>query len=465
MRRSLCFLRFLIKRLVPYLRASLADLPTVLMLRRQLRCLLRTLEVFSASIAVGLGLLLAVGAPTIARSWLGNSGLADSELINALRLMGVSLACQWPALLYGAGFVGLQRQDLLVPVRVVFTTVQSVGAVVLLTKLSASPDVFFGWTAITSAVMGITLRVMLWRIMPPSDTAPRVDPGVMKGAWRFAIGNVAIGLTTALLTQSSSLIIAKYCSLDQLAAYTLAVSLASQVTTILAQPVSATLMPHFAYLIAQRDETQLAREYHRWTQILGVLVLPVAGTFVVFARPLLQIWLGKSSPLIEPVLALLPWVTVGTLFNTLMVAPYFLQIASGWTRLSVTTNIVALIVTLPALLYGVPRYGPIAAAICWMGLNVGYYLAMVPCMHQRLLPRELWSWWQQDTLFPIAIVGTIYTAVWLFVPTDLTLVTGVASSVVVALAAWGVLLAALPTVRADAFGILRLLKLRVSRAT
>ena len=100
-----------------------------------------------------------------------------------------------------------------------------------------------------------------------------------------------------------------------------------------------------------------------------------------------------------------------------------------------------------------------------MGLNVGYYLAMVPCMHQRLLPRELWSWWQQDTLFPIAIVGTIYTAVWLFVPTDLTLVTGVASSVVVALAAWGVLLAALPTVRADAFGILRLLKLRVSRAT
>ena len=459
------FFAFLDQAISPLLARELgrsADRPDA---AAHLRCLLRTLEVFSTSVAVGLGLLFAVGAPTIARSWLANSGLADSDLISALRLMGVSLACQWPASLYAAGFVGLHRQDLLVLVRVVFTTMQSVGAVVLLTKLSPSPDVFFGWAAITSAVMGITLRILLWRIMPPSDAAPRIDVAVVKGTWRFAIGNVAIGLTTALLTQSSSLIIAKYCSLDQLAAYTLAVSLASQVTTILAQPVSATLMPHFAHLMAERDETRLAREYHRWTQILAVLVLPVAGTFFVFARPLLQLWLGKSSPLIEPVLALLPWVTIGTLFNTLMVAPYFLQIASGWTRLSVTTNVVALVVTLPALLFGVPRYGPIAAAICWMALNVGYFLVMVPCMHQRLLSRELWSWWQQDTLFPLAIVGIIYAAAWLFVPTDLTLLAGVASSVVVALVAWGVLLAALPTVRADVFGILRLLKFRVSRAS
>ena len=459
------FLAFLDQAISPVLARELGRSASRPDAARQLRSLLRTLEALSTAIAVMLGLLLAVGAPVIARGWLANSGLAETELINALRLMGASLACQWPASLYSAGFVGLQRQDLLVPVRVVFTTVQSVGAVVLLTKLSASPDVFFGWTAITSAIMGITLRVMLWRIMPPSDVATRVDPEVMKGAWQFAIGNLAIGWTTALLTQSSGLIIAKYCSLEQLAAYTLAVSLAGQVTTILSQPVSATLMPHFAYLIAQRDETRLAREYHRWTQIFAVLVLPAAGTFVVFARPLLQLWLGKSSPLIEPVVALLPWVTVGTLFNTLMVAPYFLQIASGWTRLSVTTNIVALIVTLPALLFGVPRYGPIAAAICWMGLNVGYYLVMVPCMHQRLLPRELWSWWRQDTLLPIAIAGFTYALAWILAPSDLSRLTGVTISVLVALVAWGVLLAALPTVRADAFGILRLLKSRVSRAS
>src|SRR5258708_6110723 len=130
-----------------------------------------------------------------------------------------------------------------------------------------------------------------------------------------------------------------------------------------------------------------------------------------------------------------------------MVGPFFFQIPPRWSRLSLTTKIVPLIVPPPALFFWVPPYGAIAAAICWIGLNVGYFLVMVPCMHQRLLSRELWSWWQQDTLFPMAIVGIIYAAVWVFLPTDLPSLAGVANSVVVALVAWGVLLAALPTVR------------------
>ena len=259
------FLAFLDQAVSPVLTRELGRSINCFDAANRLRNLLRTLEVFSTGLAVGLGLLLAVGAPVIARSWLVNSGLADSELISTLRLMGLTLACQWPASIYSAGFVGLQRQDLLVPLRVVFTTVQSIGAVILLAKLSAAPEVFFVWMAVTSALMSVTLRAMLWRIMPASDLAPRIDLKVMKPVWRFAAVNLGIGLTTSLLTQASGLIIAKYCSLDQLAAYTLAVSLASQVTTILSQPVSATLMPHFAHLIAQRDEARLASEYHRWT--------------------------------------------------------------------------------------------------------------------------------------------------------------------------------------------------------
>jgi O-antigen/teichoic acid export membrane protein len=459
------FLAFLDQAVSPVLMRELGRSASRPDAADQLRSLLRTSAVFSTGTAAGLGLLIVLGAPLIARNWLVNSGLPDSELINSIRLMGLSLACQWPSSVYGAALVGLQRQDLLMLVRVAFATAQSVGAVVLLAKVSASPEVFFGWMAVTSAMLSVALCIVLWRIMPKSDAPPKVDIRIMKGTWRFAVGNVAIGLTTALLTQSSSLIIAKYCSLDQLAAYTLAVNLAGQVATILSQPVSTTLMPHFAHLIARRDEVHLAREYHRWTQIIVVLVLPMAGTFAVFARPVLQLWLGVSSPLIEPVSALLPWVTIGTLFNCVMVTPYLLQIASGWTRLCVATNIVALVVLLPTLFFVVPRYGPMAAAICWIGLNVGYYLIMVPCMHARLLPRELFSWWLQDTFFPVAVVGTIYAAVWALIPSDIPRLTGVALSVMVALVAWGALLAILPTVRADAFGFIRLLKLQVFRAS
>ena len=77
-----------------------------------------------------------------------NSGIPQIELIDTIRLMGLILACQWPAALYSGGFIGLRRGDLLVPVRVTVTTVQSVGAVVLLSNISASPLLYFAWMSV-----------------------------------------------------------------------------------------------------------------------------------------------------------------------------------------------------------------------------------------------------------------------------------------------------------------------------
>ena len=459
------FLAFLDQAVSPTLTRELARSAHQADAARSQRCLLRSLEFLSGSIAFILGAVIAGGAPLIARHWLVNSGIPESELIDAVRLMGLSLACQWPAALYSGGFVGLQRQDLLVPVRVTVATVQSVGALVLLSKVSASPLLFFAWMAITSASLSVVLRVFLWRIMPPSDEPARFDPDVLRMVWRFAIGNLVIGLTTALLTQSSGLIIAKYCTLEQLAAYTLAVSLASQVSTILVQPVSATLMPHFAQLTSQRDAVRLAREYHRWTQIFSALILPITGTLFVFGRPLLQIWLGSASPLVDPVSELLPWIAIGTLLNTLMTPPYFLQIANGWTSLSATMNFIALTVILPALVIAVPRYGPIAAAACWIGINFAYYTIMVPYMHRWLLPNELWPWWGRDTLLPTAVVGIIYSCARALTPSDVPRFVGFAAAITVAALAWAALLVALPQVRADAFSVLNMVRLKLTRAS
>ena len=458
------FLAFLDQAVSPTLTRELARSVHLVDAARDLRCLLYSLELLSGGIAVILGATVAGGAPLIARHWLVNSGIPESELIDAIRLMGLSLACQWPATLYSGGFVGLRRQDLLVPVRVTVITVQSVGAVLLLSKVSASPLLYFTWLAITSALMSIILRALLWRMMPPSKEPARFDPDLLRTIWRFATGNLIIGLTVALLTQSGGLIVAKYCALEQLAAYTLAVGLAGQVSTILVQPISTTLMPHFAHLTSQRDAARLAREYHRWSQIFSALILPITGTLIVFGKPLLQVWLGSASPLVNPVSELLPWVAIGTLLNTLMTPSYFLQIANGWTSLIVTMNFIALAVILPALVIAVPRYGPIAAAVCLIGINLPYYVIMVPYMHRRLLPDDLWAWCGRDTLLPIAVVGIIYGGALLLTPSDVPQFAGLAAAVAVAALAWAALLVALPQVRADAFGMLNIVRLKLTRS-
>lgn len=457
------FLAFLDQAITPTVTRELARRAHQPDAAGSLRRLLRTLEALSGAMAVALGVLIAGLAPFIARYWLVNSGIPETELIDAIRLMGLALACQWPATLYGGGFVGLQRQDVLVAIRVTLVTVQSVGAVILLATVEASPPVFFAWMALTSAALSVLLRTMLWRLMPPASEPVRADLEVLREVWRFAVGNLLIGLTAALLTQSSGLIIAKYCSLDQLAAYTLAVTLASQISTILVQPISGTLMPHFTSLVAEKDSSRSAREYHRWSQLITAMVLPVTGTLYVFAQPLLQLWLGGASPLVAPVAELLPWIAIGTLFNTLVTPPYFLQIANGWTRLSVIKNVIALVFILPILVITVPRYGPLAAAVCWIALNLGYYLIEVPYMHRCLLKGELWAWWGRDTLAPMAVAAIVYGATLAIVPPEIDRFDGLAMAIVVAILTWAILLVTLPFYRADVFGALRLLKLRLSK--
>jgi O-antigen/teichoic acid export membrane protein len=437
----------------PVLSRSLAQLGTASASASEARDLLRTMEIVSWSIGFCIGAAVVAGAPLIARHWIGG-GLPENQLVTALRLMGLGIAAQWPAFLYGSGFVGLQRQDLLQATRVILMTLQAAGAVLVL-KISATPERYLLWQAVTNAGISLALGLLLWRTMPPAEGVARVSLGLLQRVWRFAAGNFTIGFLGAILTQMGGLIVAKYCSLQQFAAYALATTLVSQISTILTQPISAALMPHFVQVLAASDARGLADEYHRWAQRITMLVLPVTATLFVFTRPLMDIWLGSDSPLAAPVAGLLPWLAVGTLFNTLVTPAYLLQIADGWTRLTVVTNIVAVGLAAPFLIVSVPAYGPIAAVACWAALNVGYYLFSVPQMHKRLLPGELWTWWTRDTGLPMLVIGCLYLGIALIGVPVASSWWSLAYAILAASGAAALLALVLPHVRADACSLLQ----------
>jgi O-antigen/teichoic acid export membrane protein len=380
------------------------------------RNLLRTLELVSIATGLLVGGLITLAAPWIARHGIASGKLPESVLIGAVRLIGLGIATQWPGMLYGGGFVGLQRQDILVAIRSLGGTVSAVGGVLLLWLVSPSIELYLGWIAFMALILSGVQGIVLWRMMPSAKGPARGDAGIAARLWRFSAGNLLIGLFGSLLTQTPGLIIAKYCTLSQLAAYTLSFTLAQQVSTMLTQPVTSTLIPHFAQLIYRGDEATLAREYHRWTQIIVALVLPVAATLIVFAQPLMRIWLGPQSPLVDPVSELLPLIAIGSLFQTVVTPFYLIQIAAGSTRLTAASSVVAVAVTLPTLLILVPRVGPVAAAGCWIAVNLGYYLFAVPLMHSRLLRDELWRWWLMDTLLPMIVVALVFTGSSLLIP-------------------------------------------------
>lgn len=444
------FLVFLDFCVSPVLSRELARIGRIKEKAEEVRNLLRTLEIVSISTGVLVGGAISLAAPWIARHGIADGKLPESELIAAVRLIGLGIATNWPGMLYGGGFVGLQRQDILVTLRGLGGTVTAIGGVLLLWLVSPSIELYLSWTALMALVVSVSLGIALWGIVPSAKLPPRADPSIALRLWRFSAGNLLIGIFASLLTQAPGLIVAKYCTLSQLAAYTLSLTLAQQLSTILTAPITSTLMPHFAQLIYRGDEARLAKEYHRWTQVIVALVLPIAATLIIFAHPLMQLWLGASSPLIGPVSELVPLFAIGSLFNTFMTPPYVLEIAAGWTRLSVGKSIVAVVIVLPVLLILVPRIGPIAAAGGWIAVNIGFYLFEVPLMHRRLLKGHMWQWWLTDTLLPAIIVGIVFGCSWLLVPVDQKPWFGLLQAAPTAAIAFGAIGLVFPALRRDA---------------
>jgi O-antigen/teichoic acid export membrane protein len=78
-----------------------------------------------------------------------------------------------------------------------------------------------------------------------------------------------------------------------------------------------------------------------------------------------------------------------------------MQLAHGWTALTIKINVVAVFLLIPAIFFVVPRYGAIGAAWIWVFLNVAYLFVDIYFMHRRLLPTEKWRWYAQDVAMPL----------------------------------------------------------------
>ncbi|WP_150430167.1 lipopolysaccharide biosynthesis protein [Dechloromonas sp. CZR5] len=385
----------------------------------RMRNLLRSMEMISLGMAAFVSAIVVCSAPWLATHWIHSGSLPVEEVTDAIRLMGLVIACQWLTSLYGSGFAGLHRQDLATKIRVFITTFQWVGAAAILWLVFPSVNLLLIWQALTFLSLTFWLRRDLWRIMPIGNS-PRFDVGFLRSTWRFSLGNLMIGLTSSLLTQTDKWIISKYVPLDQFSAYVLTFTMVSPITILVALPAGSAVFPLFSRLCAIGDNKNLSIEYHRWSQLVAAFSLPMVGALLTFGDSFSNLWLHSNSKLVSDLIVILPWVLLGTLFNTLMMVPYFLQVASGWVRLSIYKNIFLLFLFVPTLIFAVPKYGAIVGGWCWLAINVGYYFVEIPIMHRRLLKNEMWSWWVIDTFIPALITAVVFSAANYIFPKNLS---------------------------------------------
>lgn len=384
--------------LTPMLSREMARLTAGAHTAQGIRNLVRSVEWVYGAIALAIVLTVALAAHWLATHWLRAERLSTDTVTQALMISGSAIAARWLCGLYREAISGLQRQVWLNGCTAFFATLRGAGAVAVLAWISPTIQAFFAYQATLLGLEALTLAREMRRILPTAPRAARFDWQALHAVRHFAGGMAVIAVLAVLLTQVDKLLLSRLLPLSEFGYYALAGTVAGALTVIV-EPIRNATYPRLTQLVALGDRSALAEAYHSYSQLLTLMIVPVSLVLSLFAGHILLLW-TRDATTTQAVAPLASLLVIGSMLNGLMHTPYTLQLAHGWTRLTLVTNLIAVLILVPGIYLAVSTKGAPGAAMMWIILNAGYVALAVPAMHRRLLPGEMWRWYREDVGIP-----------------------------------------------------------------
>jgi len=365
----------------------------------------KTLEIIYWVTALVMLVIVMASSHWLAYQWLTPESLSRETLQEVVGIIAFVIALRWPIAIYAGGLNGLQEQVLVNKILVLFSTIQSGGVLLVLIYIEPSVQLFFIWQALVAAVNVMVFRYSLWGKLP-RVSRPRFSKMVLSKTWRFAAGMTGISLLTTLLTQLDKIILSKILSLPDFGYYTFAATVAGVVFRLVG-PVFTGYYPRMTELVSTENYSGLVKTYHQGTQLIAVMIFPIALIFIVYSSEILMLWTRDANLVLNSSI-LVSLLLVGNVLNGVMHLPYALQLAHGWTKLAFYANVIAVIFLLPAIYFASIEWGAVGAVTVWIILNIGYLLITVNVMHNRLLKEERFAWYLNDLATPlISVIGVV----------------------------------------------------------
>lgn len=373
------------------------------------RELLRTLETAYSLVGVVLGGALAAAAPLIATRWFGESALGPDAVTDAVRLIGLFIAVQWPLSLYQSALLGLGRAATMNGLAIASSTLAGGGSVLLLTVGRRSLVAVLAWQA--AVALGHTLAVAFaTHAALASDARPaRIRPAMLSELRTTLTGVGAITLSMLLLLQADKLLASRWLPLADYGYYMLGATVSNGLG-VLSAPVFNTLLPRLAALAANHDTARLTAEFRRGTRLVTLFVFPAMISAGVLAADLLRLWTndpataGHAAP---PATLLL----LGMGSASLMQLSMALQLATGRTRTGTWINAVLLVALVPLGLVA-SRSGAVGVAATWAGLLALGALVGGAAIHREVLGAGTGRWLAIDVMRPLLAMLGVTVVAW-----------------------------------------------------
>lgn len=384
---------------------------------QEMRDITRTSELINWTLGLLITLLLVALSPIIAAYWLQSERLPVTTVSQALMLMSIGFAAQWTTNFYINGLIGLQRQYLQNIINVVYTTFRAVGGVLVLILISPTIQAFLIWQVILSTLQALTMALALHKCLPETQSWGQFRWQLLKEKWRLAAGITGMSVLGLILHQLDKIILSKLLTLEFFGYYILATTIASMSLGMIAKGIAGAAYPRFSYLVSLNEQLQLSDLYHKSTQMISALMLPIAALLIVFPFEIIKLWTQNTTNATNT-WKLLMVLAFGFSINGFLHIPYYIQLAHGWTKIIITSALIAVCIITPTMIFTVNRYGAIAGAVCWLCLNLFHLIMDVQMLHRYTLKGEQWKWYFVDIGKPFVVALTTALVGRFFLETD-----------------------------------------------
>ena len=362
------------------------------------REIVKTLGIIYWGLATLIALIIFGSADFISEKWINNQ-VFDPEMISTtVKLMSLTVALQFPTSLYQGALMGLQRQVVVNKILVILGTFRSLGAVFVILTISATIDSFFIWQVVSSVASCIVFHLVIWRNLPKSSIPTLFNTEVLKRIWKFAAAMSLNSIISIVLTQLDKIILIRLLTLTQFGYYSVALTSASFIWLVLT-PFNAAVFPRLVQLYEMRNYRKLKFEFHQYSQLLSVLLLPLSALLIMYSHEILLIWL--NDPMIaDNSYVIMSLILFGTMLNGLPSVPGNCSIGFGWPMLVTYVNLSQLAVIIPVLFWLVSLYKGVGAALTWVLLNSAYISVLTHIFFKHYLTTERIKWYVHDISVP-----------------------------------------------------------------
>jgi O-antigen/teichoic acid export membrane protein len=378
-----------------------ARLSAIKGMQQNLRDLCRTFEVLFTAIGLFISLTIVALSRFIAEHWVNPNSLSIDTVSTTLIMIGITAGIQFPFFIYQGGFIGLQKQAYLNIVLVGIGLLRGIGAILVLALIAPSIQAYFFWQILVSIIQLLISHFVIWRIVAPVNNSAIFNIKLIPPLWRFAAGMAGITFSGILLTQVDKLILSKILTLESFGYYSLSTVVAS-IPGIISFPIFNAVYPRFTQLVTTKNITELQDLYHRSSQLLTVLLIPIGFLLSFFSKEIMFIWTGNAITA-ENTHLMVTILVAGSTLMGLMMIPYALQLSYAWTGLALRFNFVALLALVPSLFWLVKKFGALGACYILVILYFGQFIIIIHFMHRRVLITEKYKWYINDIGKPLLL--------------------------------------------------------------